>query len=341
MKANPELTKSFLLNKNSFQCYHNNKGYCCYGQKCRFQHYKETCSKSICKDKECPKRHPKHCKWGERCKFLRKNICAFKHEPDANHLVPNNSTYEDEMDKLRIEIVDLKRSNQMKQKKLCELFEETDERETIIDDLKAQAEELKNCILNYKKENSDLKTRITNIQSKCVFCDFTFVGDSDLKSRISEKYELKGNKKICNEYKNPETFATDDAANHESYTEDVMYFCDKCDFEYEEEDAVETHKELYHENNCDDCGEHFEQEDALKTHYELHHVNECDQCEYTSTTHKGLKIHQGVKHKEKQIKSKGSRVNETYSCDKCCLKFTTKQTLKAHQDGMHKAILTF
>ena len=43
-----------------------------------------------------------------------------------------------------------------------------------------------------------------------------------------------------------------------------MYCCDKYDFEYEEEDAIETHKVLYHENNCYDCGENVEQEDVLQ-----------------------------------------------------------------------------
>ena len=40
-------------------------------------------------------------------------------------------------------------------------------------------------------------------------------------------------------------------------TSNVMDYCDKCDFEYDELDAVKSHKELYHENNCDTCGEDF------------------------------------------------------------------------------------
>ena len=48
---------------------------------------------------------------------------------------------------------------------------------------------------------------------------------------------------------------------------EVMYYCDNCDFEYEEEDAVESHMELYHDNNCDN----FAAEDDLNTHKELIH----------------------------------------------------------------------
>ena len=30
--------------------------------------------------------------------------------------------------------------------------------------------------------------------------------------------------------------------------EEEIYICEKCDFEFDEEDALETHHELYHEN---------------------------------------------------------------------------------------------
>ena len=42
----PENTRP-TKNKNYFQCYYNNIGFCMY------QHFKEVCSKSVCKDKEC------------------------------------------------------------------------------------------------------------------------------------------------------------------------------------------------------------------------------------------------------------------------------------------------
>ena len=44
-----------FLNRNLFQCYHNNRGYCSFKDKCRYQHYLETCSKTVCRDKECKK----------------------------------------------------------------------------------------------------------------------------------------------------------------------------------------------------------------------------------------------------------------------------------------------
>ena len=112
----------------------------------------------------------------------------------------------------------------------------------------------------------------------------------------------------------------------------VNYSCDKCDFYFDEEDALDTHNELYHENRCDICDVEFEEEDALITHKEIYHENKCDICDYESTTEKGLKIHKGRTHKEK---------SDAYSCDKCGLQFLSKDNFNEHNKTMHRAFLTF
>ena len=80
MDMNIKLTNK---KKNSFQCYHNNRGYCKFQEECRFQHFKEVCQKRLCKDIECEKRHPKPCRNGLYCKFNKVNNCYFRHE-DSN-----------------------------------------------------------------------------------------------------------------------------------------------------------------------------------------------------------------------------------------------------------------
>ena len=94
---------------NTFQCYHNNRGHCQYGEKCRYQHYKITCEKIVCTDGECKFRHPKVCKYRDSCKYLRKQICAYKHEvfKCKNNLKTTEKVkeYEDEMKQLKYEIV--------------------------------------------------------------------------------------------------------------------------------------------------------------------------------------------------------------------------------------------
>ena len=85
--------------------------------------------------------------------------------------------------------------------------------------------------------------------------------------------------------------------------ETEIYRCQKCDFEFDDEDALETHHELYHENEydiCDKCDADFDEEDALETHKELYHENEykCNICDYVTTTQTGVNIHKGAKHKQ-------------------------------------------
>ena len=50
-----------------------------------------------------------------------------------------------------------------------------------------------------------------------------------------------------------------------------IFQCDKCDFAIEEEDALETHKELYHVNPCQMCCINFDNEELLKEHNEVYH----------------------------------------------------------------------
>ena len=54
--------------------------------------------------------------------------------------------------------------------------------------------------------------------------------------------------------------------------ESRIFHCDKCDFEIEEEDALETHVELYHVNPCQMCNINFDKEEELKEHNEVYHI---------------------------------------------------------------------
>ena len=117
-------TKVFL-NKNLFHCYHNNRGYCSFRDSCRYQHYKEICSQTICREKECPKRHPVVCRYKDECKFNRTNNCAFKHtviqKSETNKDFENKmKMFASEIESLKREIKDLKDDVQIKEKELLE-----------------------------------------------------------------------------------------------------------------------------------------------------------------------------------------------------------------------------
>ena len=94
-------------NKNLFQCYHNNRGYCTFRDKCRYKHFKEICSKTICREQECEKRHPVICRYRDDCKFNRTNNCAFKHINTEKNVA--SLDFENKLESFSEEIESLKR----------------------------------------------------------------------------------------------------------------------------------------------------------------------------------------------------------------------------------------
>ena len=58
-------------------CKYNNSGFCKFEDHCKYIHIMTNCTKMQCKTKGCPNRHPKPCRYKERCKRIR--TCKFKH----------------------------------------------------------------------------------------------------------------------------------------------------------------------------------------------------------------------------------------------------------------------
>ena len=115
-------TKVFQ-NKNLFQCYHHNRGYCSFRDNCRYRHFKGICTKNICRDRECEKRHPVICRFKDDCKFNKSNNCAFKHL-EMKDTIANKGLEKkmkiclEEVESLKREIVYLKNAIDMKEKEL-------------------------------------------------------------------------------------------------------------------------------------------------------------------------------------------------------------------------------
>ena len=196
-------------NQNSFQCYHNNRGYCQYGDKCRYQHYKDSCQKRVCKEKECKYRHPKLCKYRESCKFLKKQICSYKHdlinkEKDLKETANKVKECENEVQKLRSEVFILMNNVQMKQNLIEEFIRDKKENENMLVDVKENSKELEDKNSVYKNEISKLKIQLekkneTNreLENKCKYleikleehfkckeCDFRAIRKIDLLNHI-------------------------------------------------------------------------------------------------------------------------------------------------------------
>ena len=125
MNIDPKHKRKLSYNRNNFQCYHNKRGYCSYGEKCLYQHYKEICQRTLCTEKEYRCRHPVTSKFKDKCKFQKLGICSFKHGLKTNmnddmKLITEIKTYEDDIENLKPEIIDLKNIIEVKEKELLE-----------------------------------------------------------------------------------------------------------------------------------------------------------------------------------------------------------------------------
>ena len=72
---------------------------------------------SFCTEKECKFRHPKPCKYREKCKFFKFDKCFYKHDSTrSSHplFINKQKALEEDSKKLKVEILDLQ--NKVKSK---------------------------------------------------------------------------------------------------------------------------------------------------------------------------------------------------------------------------------
>ena len=84
-------------------CLHHKYGFCKFSQYCRKLHIHEICLETHCESQNCPKRHPKLCRFYslyQRCKFG--DYCAFKHS--ENQQVR-------EIEELKVKLISLEKKN--------------------------------------------------------------------------------------------------------------------------------------------------------------------------------------------------------------------------------------
>ena len=156
-----ELTKAFSVHRNYFQCYYNNVGYCKFRDQCRYQHYSKVCSRSVCKEKECHFRHPKSCKFGSDCHFLRRKCCVYNHKfSESNEKAFHNESETDlinEVTQLKVEIVELRKSVELKEQQLNEINVKEADANKLIQELRDESDRVKHSVEVNKKALDDLK----------------------------------------------------------------------------------------------------------------------------------------------------------------------------------------
>ena len=156
------LTKAFSVHKNYFQCYYNNVGYCKFRDQCRYRHYSKVCSRSVCKEKECKFRHPKSCKFGSECHFLREKRCGvYNHKfSESNEKAFHNESETElinEVTQLKVEIEELRKSVELKEQQLNEINVKEADANKLIKELREESDRVKHSAEVDKKALNDLK----------------------------------------------------------------------------------------------------------------------------------------------------------------------------------------
>ena len=245
-----------------FQCYFNNKGYCKFRDQCHYQHYNEACQKKVCRDFECPYRHPRTCRNGAKCKFLKQDKCAYKHcdeKKEINHekniFNEKVNYWESQIEILKAEIIDLKNSIENKTQQFEALIatekEETEMVEAVVKDKNLEIDTFKKEIKVLIDENDVLKNEVKNLKAV----------KADLSNRIEQKDSLL-----------------------EQVNSD--FACDECDYVAGTLRELVVHIRSPHKTlnkrffNCVDCKLTFKKEFDLSIHNSVKHQSKTNGLKY-------------------------------------------------------------
>ena len=124
-KEKKVISDKMTAEKKQMVCKYFNSGYCKFSGDCKYAHPKENCESSGCKNKECYKRHPKECRYGNKCR--RESSCLYKHDTSASPCPSILSAELEDIKSLKVDIESLKKENTEKQTKLSMLADEIEE----------------------------------------------------------------------------------------------------------------------------------------------------------------------------------------------------------------------
>ena len=287
--------------KNSYfrkpqKCWYNDNGFCKYGQECKKIHFKAICFRRNC-ERKCEGRHPKLCRFEEKCRFLKEGICAFKHVTHANDdqeikaLKIKMEHLETENKNLKNKVKDLEYNIAKEDINKKELTEKIKGKNSIIQESKGKLLELEDIGRRNKNEMENLVE-----QSQQERCEI-----DQLKADIDE-LEMK-------------------VWNEEEDYKNLMFLkeCVQEDFESEKEkmgEEIKAKNVLIKEQN----------EKIKIIELKIDSVNSeenvCDKCYFKGKSENNLKVHMNKEHK--------------FRCELCEYKFTTKLQLSQHAIKEHQ-----
>ena len=285
---------------NRLQCKYHNYGFCRYRNSCTFFHATGLCFKKSCRDRNCQYRHPKDCRYKEKCR--RGIFCLYKHEnKKTEHNITRVKYQEVEANKNLVEeIKGLKANIENLKQKLSQVEKNFEEEQTVKDSLQK----------SNKMEKDTFNVKYMKIETE----NGTLTKEVNILQTTIETIKIE----LREVTKNMETVKMKNDITQKSMK---MVMCDNNKLKTKNEilkAELETLKsELAHsnltENNTDQLNEEFEAEAVLQeaehilvesVTSQLLKVNcsmtpvplECDLCEFIASNKDSLKTHRLIKH---------------------------------------------
>ena len=266
------------------KCTFYNVGYCKYSRKengCKLYHPEKCCQLLNCFDRECPRRHPRTCRFGETCLF--QSGCAYKHSFGVKNKEIVDMT--DLVEILKAEIVELKKENDCKINILAKVhykeLEYIQNENVLLRKALKDKDEYMNVTLAIK--NSDLKNKweqiklmeenaIKEIKIRCVICEQLFHTKSGVRKHTNKEHGGNSYKEQPIQMENPNIVREENNLLQES-----LGNAEEIENELpgdQEDKEVEAPKSF---NNkcyaCNMCEKDFNSEKSLKGHIIFKHTS--------------------------------------------------------------------
>ena len=197
------------------KCRYNDRGFCKHGDKCFNIHTDKVCNDENCSE-TCDKRHPNPCKFGPRCDFNRKNVCAYSHDTfakDNKKINDINEKFTKKFSVIEKQMTDIQKKTNKDPPDVKNLEKKLEAFEKNIEE-KCYTFEKK--IIHLNKINNDKDLRISELENKL----------KEIQTRVSE---ITKNDEKVKEKKKKKCFG-----------------CDQCDFEAASEAGLRTHQARIH-----------------------------------------------------------------------------------------------
>ena len=271
--------------KSDIICKYHNTGFCKYGESCTYFHAQSVCDQMGCKGKTCRSRHPKACKYKQKCK--RKSSCMYEHKVVTSHIqgqkvMNENIEFKTEVTRLKDELAGTKSKLEELSKEFESLKLKVVTKESI-EELITQ--DVFNSLVNEHKKS---QTHISNLENELIHVKGKIESNkSDIKtdsvSNVAKK-KVKETKKH-----NLENFK-----------------CNVCHEKYVRNLDIEDHKfcaTIYRWSDCNDCTDSRtddtcqKSEFAKERHQWEHVTNKCKDCIFYCKNEKTFKNHKATHNK--------------------------------------------